>query len=89
MSLGSAMQLTNIARDIQTDARLGRVYIPKDYLTETTPEELSTNPELAYGAVSRLLRRADDLYEHGYLLVALARFICHRGRWQGLSAHWS
>jgi len=66
MSLGSAMQLTNIARDIQTDARLGRVYIPKDFLPETTPEELSTNPELASGAVSRLLSRADDLYEHGF-----------------------
>lgn len=65
-SLGSAMQLTNIARDIQADALLGRVYIPKDFLPESSPEALSTNPELAYEAVMKLLRRADDLYDHGF-----------------------
>lgn len=30
--LGLAMQLTNIARDIGTDARLGRCYLPRDWL---------------------------------------------------------
>lgn len=66
ISLGNAMQLTNIARDVQTDAGLGRVYIPKDFLPETTTEALAANPEVAYGAVIKLLRHADDLYEYGF-----------------------
>jgi len=32
--LGLAMQLTNIARDIGTDARMGRLYIPRDWMDE-------------------------------------------------------
>ena len=32
--LGVAMQLTNIARDVGEDARMGRIYLPLDWLTE-------------------------------------------------------
>lgn len=32
--LGHALQLTNILRDLVTDARIGRVYVPKTLLTE-------------------------------------------------------
>lgn len=32
--LGAAMQLTNVARDVGEDARLGRVYLPRDWLRE-------------------------------------------------------
>jgi phytoene/squalene synthetase len=38
MSYGIALQLTNISRDIITDARLGRVYIPSETLG-CTPDE--------------------------------------------------
>ena len=31
-NLGSAVQLTNIIRDVSADAQLGRVYLPEDYL---------------------------------------------------------
>ena len=32
--LGIAMQFTNIARDVGEDARLGRIYLPRDWLRE-------------------------------------------------------
>ena len=32
--LGVAMQLTNIARDVGEDARMGRIYLPLDWLNE-------------------------------------------------------
>ncbi|MEQ3729018.1 MAG: 15-cis-phytoene synthase [Tateyamaria sp.] len=32
--LGVAMQLTNIARDVGEDARMGRIYLPLDWLTD-------------------------------------------------------
>ncbi len=66
ISLGSAMQLTNIARDVQADASIGRIYISKDLLENVDAKVLSTNPELAHDAVIKLLRRADELYEHGF-----------------------
>jgi squalene synthase HpnD len=33
--LGRALQLTNILRDIDEDARIGRLYLPKEYLSES------------------------------------------------------
>ncbi len=40
--LGKALQLTNILRDVKTDAELGRIYLPLDELQkfEVRPEEL-------------------------------------------------
>ncbi|MBF0286034.1 MAG: squalene/phytoene synthase family protein [Magnetococcales bacterium] len=40
--LGQGFQLTNIARDVAEDARLGRVYLPEDWLAEagTSPDEV-------------------------------------------------
>jgi phytoene synthase len=47
--LGRALQLTNILRDIDEDAEIGRVYLPKEALNEagivpTTPEALVADP---------------------------------------------
>jgi phytoene synthase len=49
--LGRALQLTNILRDIDEDAGIGRVYLPMDALdaagiVPTTPEALVTEPRL-------------------------------------------
>ena len=49
--LGRALQLTNILRDIDEDAGIGRVYLPKDALdaagiVPTTPEALVAEPAL-------------------------------------------
>lgn len=70
--LGLAMQLTNIARDIGTDARMGRCYLPQDWLDDMrlTAADIAhaaqdagqpPDPRLAI-LTQRLLAQADALY---------------------------
>ena len=65
--LGVAMQLTNIARDVGEDARIGRLYLPRAWLRDVgiDPEawlaEPVFNPEIG-AVVARLLDQADQLY---------------------------
>lgn len=71
IDLGNAMQLTNICRDVLTDARMGRIYVPEHYLREADLrcdvslilQEESKNRLVV--PVERLLRRADELYASG------------------------
>jgi phytoene synthase len=64
--LGIAFQLTNISRDVHEDARVGRVYLPADWLAEAgIPATELTRPEYAAalaGVVARLLDEADRYY---------------------------
>lgn len=65
--LGLAMQLTNIARDIGEDARLGRLYLPLSWLAERglDPEEFLTNPQWSPeigDLTARLLEVAHSFY---------------------------
>jgi len=65
--LGVAMQLSNIARDVGTDARMGRIYLPLSWLREAgiDPDAFLARPVFtpALGAVvARLLAEADRLY---------------------------
>lgn len=65
--LGSAMQLTNIARDVGEDARAGRLYLPLYWLREAgvDPEAFLANPVATpalKSVVRRLLGEADALY---------------------------
>ena len=66
--LGVAMQLTNIARDVGEDARMGRLYLPLDWLRAAgiDPEAFLVTPSFTPalgGVVDRLLEQADALYE--------------------------
>lgn len=69
IDLGIAMQLTNIARDIGTDARLGRRYLPASWVGEIAPEALINPSEAAdhrmRTAVVRMLQLAERYYESG------------------------
>jgi phytoene synthase len=73
VSLGTAMQRTNILRDIDEDAAAGRVYISREALDRV-------GGSLAPGERAELLRdqiaRTDELYEDGLLGVRLL----HSGR---------
>lgn len=65
--LGIAMQLSNIARDVGEDARLGRVYLPSDWLLQAgvDPASWLQRPEFTPamgGIIDRLLLEADNLY---------------------------
>jgi phytoene synthase len=44
-TLGIALQLINIMRDVQEDAELGRVYLPQDELQRYAVDELRHTPE--------------------------------------------
>ena len=65
--LGVAMQLTNIARDVGADARIGRVYLPSRWLEEEggSAEALLAKPAATPAVrrtVERLLEAADAHY---------------------------
>ena len=69
IDLGIGMQLTNIARDVQEDAGMGRRYVPAQWLGEIAPQALS-NPstwqsELLVESAQRLLALAELYYESG------------------------
>lgn len=67
VSLGVAMQLTNIARDICEDAMMGRRYIPSDWVGELSPESIVTRDSKAQlscpSATKRLLVMAESYYQ--------------------------
>ncbi len=82
IDLGIAMQLTNIARDVAEDARLGRRYLPGPWVGGVSSQDLidperSLRPVLR-SAIARLLRLADQYYESGWqglpLLPTRSRF---------------
>jgi len=65
--LGVAMQLTNIARDVGEDARMGRLYLPRLWMREEglDPDAWLAQPSFgpALGrVVARVLDAADSLY---------------------------
>ena len=67
--MGMAMQMTNIARDVLEDARMGRVYFPRDWLKEVglLREDVS-KPEHRQKVLQltrRLLNLADSYYASG------------------------
>ena len=66
--LGAAMQLTNIARDVGEDARMGRLYLPATWLRNEgiDPEAWLQDPTPHPGirrATARLLSEAERLYD--------------------------
>lgn len=72
--LGRALQLTNILRDIDEDAAIGRVYIPAEALRHagiepTTPEAISADPRMNKAA-RQVAARAHDHYRQAGLILA-------------------
>jgi phytoene synthase len=73
IDLGIAMQLTNIARDVQEDARMGRRYLPAAWVGDLSPEEIagaktgSREAEQIKPAIEKILALADVFYASGAL----------------------
>lgn len=69
VAMGSAMQLTNICRDVEDDLALGRIYVPTAFLREAglTRENFASPLGRAQWPVltARLLDAADARYRHG------------------------
>lgn len=82
--LGVAMQLSNIARDVGEDARLGRLYLPRQWLREAgiDPDRWLSDPRFspALGeVVARLLAVADRLYRRADAGIAALPAACRPG----------
>jgi len=74
--LGVATQLTNIARDVGEDARLGRIYFPRQWLRDAgiDADAWLSDPNLderLRPIVARLIREADALYGRAHAGIAL------------------
>lgn len=69
IDLGIAMQLTNIARDVGTDAQLGRRYLPSAWVGAVGPGEILAPDAALQGrlrlATARLLDLAERYYRSG------------------------
>jgi phytoene synthase len=82
--LGVAMQLTNIARDVGEDARLGRLYLPRDWLREAgiDPEAWRLQPQFSpqlAEVIARLLAAAEPLYARAGSAIAHLPGACRPG----------
>ena len=82
--LGVAMQLSNIARDVGEDARMGRLYLPRDWMREAglDPDAWLAKPVFspALGSVvQRVLDAADALYQRVDAGVARLPLACRPG----------
>lgn len=64
--LGIAFQLTNIARDVVDDAKVGRIYLPRQWLHEAGASEYDlfdpAKRVAIFQVTQRLLREADAYY---------------------------
>jgi phytoene synthase len=78
------MQLTNIARDVGEDARLGRLYLPLEWMRGAglDPDAWLARPsfsaELA-GVIARLLEAAERLYARSSAGIAELPVSCRPG----------
>jgi 15-cis-phytoene synthase len=83
-SLGVAMQLTNIARDVGEDARAGRLYLPTAWMREAGIDAKAFLSRPVYsaalaGVVHRLLRVADLHYAGSEGAIARLPATCRPG----------
>ena len=73
MTLGIALQLINIIRDVDEDRRLGRVYLPQDELAAFGVEDLAPSPEFRELMAFQAERARTHLAEGLRLLESLDR----------------
>jgi phytoene synthase len=85
--LGMAFQLTNIARDVVDDAKVGRIYLPRAWLAEAgIPPDAILKPQhraSLHGLALRLLHLAERYYASSR--VGLAELPL-RSRWAVITA---
>ena len=81
IDLGIAMQLTNISRDIIEDAKMNRIYIPKDMMKHNMncKDILNTeNHDEVFGYAKQLIKLAENYYQSGmsgiYFIPSEKRF---------------
>jgi len=72
IDLGIAMQLTNIARDVYEDAKMNRLYLPKEWLGQVSVSDLIDNKlddqkkRLIELSIKNLIELSDKFYANGF-----------------------
>ena len=72
IDLGIAMQLTNIARDVYEDAKMNRLYLPKEWLGQVSISDLTDNKlddqkkKLIELSIKNLIELSDKFYANGF-----------------------
>ena len=72
IDLGIAMQLTNIARDVYEDAKMNRLYLPKEWLGQVSISDLKDNKlddhkkKLIELSIKNLIELSDKFYANGF-----------------------
>ena len=72
IDLGIAMQLTNIARDVYEDAKMNRLYLPKEWLEQVSVSDLIDNKlddqkkRLIELSIKNLIELSDKFYANGF-----------------------
>ncbi len=66
-ALGSAVQLTNIVRDVQEDAKLGRIYLPGALTAQEILE--NRNPALVASLRQQVAQKAKEQYRRAFSLM--------------------
>ena len=72
IDLGIAMQLTNIARDVYEDAKMNRLYLPKEWLGQVSISDLIDNKlddqkkKLIELSIKNLIELSDKFYANGF-----------------------
>ena len=72
IDLGIAMQLTNIARDVYEDAKMNRLYLPKEWLGQVSISDLIENKlddqkkRLIELSIKNLIELSDKFYANGF-----------------------
>ena len=80
LAMGQAMQMTNIARDIQDDLKIGRIYLPRTWLAECglSEESFAQNRQRWFELADRLLHKAEESYTLG---LQRLRYLPWRAAW--------
>jgi phytoene synthase len=86
--LGRALQLTNILRDIDEDASIGRLYLPREALNaagiaSTDPAEVVTHPDLPAVAAPVITRAQNHYREANAIMERYPRKIVRAPRIMG------
>ena len=72
IDLGIAMQLTNIARDVYEDAKMNRLYLPKEWLGQVSISDLidikldDQKKKLIELSIKNLIELSDKFYANGF-----------------------
>ena len=76
--LGRALQLTNILRDLDEDAGLGRLYLPREYLKDAGLQDRDPTATIADPAIDGVCRKVAALARQHY--DDADRIMCQRPR---------